>query len=43
MDQIIAIFNQILDFFKNNESLAGIIDMLKNLIGSFLNKEETAE
>ena len=44
MDKVIALFNQVLDFFKNNESIASLIDMIKGFIEKFLTKtEDTAE
>ena len=44
MDSIIALFNQVLDFVKNNEALASLIEMIKGFISQFLTKtEETAE
>lgn len=43
MDQIIALFNQVLDFFKNNESIASLIEMIKGFISKFLTKEEATE
>jgi hypothetical protein len=40
MDSIIAVFNQILDFFKNNESIAKLIEMVKGYIEQFMYKTE---
>ena len=40
MDKIKDLLSKVLDFFKNNETIAKIIDMIKGFLGK---KEETAE